>query len=53
SSRLNVTKVICIFASSSQVFYSVVAEVPDPLVWDWPNDRQLIWVYDNGNSVKV
>ncbi|WQF76872.1 Putative Chromo-like domain superfamily protein [Colletotrichum destructivum] len=53
SSRLDVTDVICTFASGSRVFYGVVAEVPDPLVWDWPDDRQLLWVYDDGNSVKV
>ncbi|WQF76948.1 Putative Chromo-like domain superfamily protein [Colletotrichum destructivum] len=53
SSRLEVTKVICTFESDGQVFYGVVAEAPDPLVWDWPDDRQLLWVYDDGKSVKV
>ncbi|KDN61851.1 hypothetical protein CSUB01_12683 [Colletotrichum sublineola] len=53
SPRLNVARVICAFASDGRLFYGVVAEVPDSLVQDWPDGRQLLWVYDDGHSVKV
>ncbi|KAL0933522.1 uncharacterized protein CTRU02_212485 [Colletotrichum truncatum] len=53
SSRLDVVEVICTFERDGRVFYGVISEIPQILVWDWPDDRQLLWVFDDGDGIRV
>ncbi|KAL0930294.1 uncharacterized protein CTRU02_212479 [Colletotrichum truncatum] len=53
SPLLDVVEVICTFESDGRVFYGVVTEIPHPFVWDWLDYRQVLWVFDDGDCVKV
>ncbi|KAF4878849.1 hypothetical protein CGCFRS4_v016107 [Colletotrichum fructicola] len=53
SSCLEVVEVVCTTASGGHVFYGVITEIRDPLAWDWLDDRQLLWVFEDEDCVKV
>ncbi|KAK2005423.1 hypothetical protein LZ32DRAFT_571867, partial [Colletotrichum eremochloae] len=53
SSRLEIVEVICTATGGGRVFYGVVVEIRDPLVWDWLDGRQLLWVFEDTGCIKV
>ncbi|KAH9231811.1 hypothetical protein K456DRAFT_38010 [Colletotrichum gloeosporioides 23] len=53
SSCLEVTEIICTVTGGGRDFYGVAVEIREPLVWDWLDTRQLLWVFEDEDCVKV
>ncbi|KAK1468218.1 hypothetical protein CTAM01_16924 [Colletotrichum tamarilloi] len=53
SSCLEVVEVICTATGGACMFYGVVVGIRDTLEWDWLDDRQTLWVFEDGECTNV
>ncbi|OHE90472.1 hypothetical protein CORC01_14238 [Colletotrichum orchidophilum] len=50
---ITVRRVICTLQSGDRVFFGVLAENQESQLWSWPESDLLLWVFDDGQCVRV
>ncbi|KAK2038267.1 hypothetical protein LY76DRAFT_515722 [Colletotrichum caudatum] len=53
SSHIVVRRVVCTMQSGKRMFFGVLAQNQEPQLWNWPDSDMLLWVFDDGQRVKV